>query len=47
VLAQLAGPAGKNFTGAMANPNAIDAAKIQATGEFYAQVLNDVDALVN
>lgn len=45
ILAQLAGPAGQNFTDAIGAAK-MDAAKVQATGEYYAEVLNDVDALV-
>jgi|EP01046_Picozoa_sp_COSAG06_P039917 hypothetical protein len=45
VLAQLAGPAGKNFTAAIGG-EALDAAAVKKTGEFYAQVLTDVDELV-
>ena len=46
VLAQLAGPAGQNFTAAIGGEGPLDSAAVKATGEFYAQVLNDVDALV-
>ena len=45
ILAQLAGPAGQNFTDAIGAAK-MDAAKVQATGEYYAEVLNDVDTLV-
>ena len=46
VLAQLAGPAGQNFTAAIGGEGPLDAAAVRKTGEFYAQVLNDIDALV-
>lgn len=46
VLAQLAGPAGQNFTAAIGVEGPLDAAAVTKTGEFYAQVLKDVDALV-
>ena len=46
VLAQLAGPAGQNFTAAIGGEGPLDAATVRKTGEFYAQVLNDIDALV-
>ena len=43
VLAQIAGPAGKNYTAAVA---ALDVSGIKMTGDYYVQVLNDIDALV-
>ena len=43
VLAQIAGPAGKNYTGAVA---AVDASAIKTTGDYYVEVLNDIDTLV-
>ena len=43
VLAQIAGPAGKNYTAAV---SAIDASAIKTTGDYYVQVLNDIDTLV-
>lgn len=43
VLAQLAGPAGKNFTSAIGR---MHPAAVTATGTFYAQVLRDLDTLV-
>ena len=47
VLAQLAGPAGKNFTQAIgAAAGKMSADLISKTGAMYVQVLNDVDALV-
>ena len=46
VLAQLAGPAGQNFTSAIGQ-KAMTAADVKRTGEFYVQVLNDLDTLVS
>lgn len=47
VLAQLAGPAGHNFSTAIHNAaGKLDAAVIKRTGAFYAQVLDDLDALL-
>jgi len=45
VLAQLAGPAGKNFSDAIGRKS-IDAAEVRRTSAFYQQVLRDVDSLV-
>lgn len=45
VLAQLAGPAGKNFSDAISRKS-IDAAEVQRTSALYQQVLRDVDSLV-
>ena len=45
VLAQLAGPAGKNFTAAIgATP--MNTTDVERTGLFYIQVLEDIDRLV-
>lgn len=46
VLAQLAGPAGKNFTTAL-HAKVLSAAGLKQTGKFYAQVLDDLDTLVS
>jgi len=46
ILAQIAGPSGQNFTAATGAAK-IDAAAVTATGNYYYQVLADVDALVN
>merc|ERR1712166_1184199 len=47
VLAQLAGPAGRNFSKAIhLGAGKLSAASIKETGVFYAQVLNDLDSLV-
>ena len=46
VLAQIAGPAGGNFTAAT-GASKINAAAVAATGDYYNQVLLDVDTLVS
>ena len=46
ILAQIAGPASANFTAATGAAK-ITAAAVVATGEYYYQVLADVDTLVN
>jgi alpha-N-acetylglucosaminidase len=46
ILAQLAGPAGKNFTAATGAAK-INATAVVATGNYYHQILVDVDTLVN
>jgi alpha-N-acetylglucosaminidase len=46
VLAQLAGPAARNFTRAIDRTPALDAGEVEATGRLYAQVLLDLDTLV-
>lgn len=45
VLAQLAGPIGQNFSDA-AHANPIDAARVDATGSLYEELLGDIDELV-
>lgn len=46
ILAQVAGPAGQNFTAAT-GAGKIDAEAVKTTGDYYYQVLADVDELVN
>jgi alpha-N-acetylglucosaminidase len=46
VLAQLAGPAGKNFTAAIKGNQSLSAAEVNKTGSFYVQVLHDLDTLL-
>lgn len=46
VLSQIAGPAGANFTSATGAAK-IDASAVVATGNYYYQLLLDVDTLVN
>ena len=46
VLSQIAGPAGENFTAATGAAK-INAAAVVATGNYYYQILADVDTLVN
>lgn len=47
VLAQLAGPAGHNFTAAIdGSAGSLNADAIKATGAFYVQVLDDLDTLL-
>ena len=46
ILAQIAGPAGENFTAAT-GATQINTAAVVATGDYYYQVLVDVDTLVN
>merc|ERR1711865_1100391 len=46
-MGQLAGPAGFNFSAAIhRSAGSMDAGETQRTGSFYAQLLNDLDALV-
>eukprot|EP00040_Diaphanoeca_grandis_P011341 m.58045 g.58045 ORF g.58045 m.58045 type:complete len:883 (+) comp22488_c0_seq2:20-2668(+) len=45
ILAQLAGPSGQNFTDSTGKATMVPA-DVRATGMYYYQVLNDVDALV-
>jgi hypothetical protein len=46
VLSQIAGPAGKNFLAATGAAQ-INASAVVATGNYYYQILEDVDTLVN